>query len=240
MYLTVQSDYRRVQIPLDDIAYITVEDRKTKITRGDGSVIRTNKSLKDVYAELPENTFSNINRGIIVSARYVQNEVNGILTMKDGTKLRRRVRSDRLPKRQSAPKPTIAARHVACPASELSKWLSSMPIPMLILELVPAASGVDFRIRLCTPALCALLDMPQEALADQSAQLLPGIGSAKWMAVFADVAVNGGSRIIEDVPVSAGRFIRLQCYQPQPGYCGCVLIDLTKENHLVQQLFCQE
>ena len=51
--LTVHADYRKAQIPADDIAYITVEERKTKITRGDGSVLRTKQSLKDFFAKLP-------------------------------------------------------------------------------------------------------------------------------------------------------------------------------------------
>ena len=82
--LTVHADYRKAQIPADDIAYITVEDRKTKITRGDGSVLRTNQSLKDVFAQLPEETFLNINRGIVVSKRFIQEEKNGEITMTDG------------------------------------------------------------------------------------------------------------------------------------------------------------
>ena len=81
--LTVHADYRKAQIPADDIAYITVEDRKTKITRGDGSVLRTNQSLRDVFAQLPEEMFLNINRGIVVSKRFIKDEKNGEITMTD-------------------------------------------------------------------------------------------------------------------------------------------------------------
>ena len=57
------------------------------------------------------------------------------------------------------------------------------------------------------------------------------------MAIFADVAIHGGSRVIEDVLEDSGKYMQLRCYQPQPGFCCCVLTDLTKENNLVQELF---
>ena len=139
--LTVHADYRKAQIPADDIAYITVEDRKTKITRGSGAVLRTNQSLKDVFAQLPEDTFLNINRGIIVSKKFIESEKNGVITMMDGTQFRRRVRSDRMPKR---PKPAPRQeKHVVCPAEVLGQWLDPMPMPMLVMELVYGAGGVD-------------------------------------------------------------------------------------------------
>ena len=56
-YLTVQSDYHKVLVPVDDIMYLTVDGRKTKITRKDGSALRTNRSMKDIYAELPGEVF---------------------------------------------------------------------------------------------------------------------------------------------------------------------------------------
>ena len=84
-YLTVQADYHKVLVPLDEIMYLTIDGRKTKITRKDGSFVRTNRSMKDIYAELPEELFSSINRGIVVSRGFVKHEKNGFITMKDGT-----------------------------------------------------------------------------------------------------------------------------------------------------------
>ena len=43
--------------------------------------------------------------------------------------------------------------------------------------------------------------------------------------------------MIEDVLEDSGKYMQLRCYQPQPGFCCCVLTDLTKENNLVQELF---
>lgn len=234
--LTVHADYRKAQIPADDIAYITVEDRKTKITRGSGAVLRTNQSLKDVFAQLPEDTFLNINRGIIVSKKFIESEKNGVITMMDGTRFRRRVRSDRMPKRQkTTPR---QEKHAVCPAEVLAQWLDPMPMPMLVMELVyGAGGGVDFRIRYLSREMARLESITMEEALDQSVLKLSYVGSPRWMAIFADVAIHGGSRVIEDVLEGSGKYMQLRCYQPQPGFCGCVLTDLTKENNLVQELF---
>lgn len=243
--LTVQSDYRKVQVPLNDIAYITVEGRKTKITRGDGRVHLTNRSLKDVYAQLPEDTFSNINRGIVVSKRFIKTDDNGIITMKDGTQFRRRVRSDRLPRRESAaetkPRPKqkkAITAHVSFPAERMTKWLGNMPVPLLLLELIYAQNKrVELSVRLCNQSMAEILGVDASALLGKSAQTIPQLGNAKWLTIFADVALHGGSQTAEDVLPDSGRYLRMQCYQPQNGYCGILLSDLTRENQLLQELF---
>ena len=221
--LTVHADYRKAQIPADDIAYITVEDRKTKITRRDGTVLRTNQSLKDVFAQLPEETFLNINRGIVVSKRFIKDEKNGEITMTDGTRFRRRVRADRAPKRKKQPAASRAEKREVCPAE--------------VMELVYGGGGVDFLVRYLSREMAQLESVTVEEILNQSVLKLRNVGSPKWMAIFADVAIHGGSRVIEDVLEDSGKYMQLRCYQPQPGFCCCVLTDLTKENNLVQELF---
>lgn len=237
VYLTVQSDYRKVQVPVDDILYITIENRKTKITRVDGSVVCTNRSLKDIYAELPEAQFSSINRGIVVAVRQIRQEVGGVVTMTDGTSFRRRVRSDRLPQREKVRAMALEDR-VLCPGDLMEQWVGNMPLPLCVLEMVyrSRGRGVDFQIRYCNKALEALEQVQFSEVRDKSIEQLKGVGSAKWLTVFADVAVNGSSRTLEDVWPD-GRFWRIHCYQPQQGFCALVLTDLTRENNLVQELF---
>lgn len=238
--LTVQVDYRKAQIPVDDIAYITVEGRKTKITKGDGCALRTNRSLKDVYALLPQDTFSNINRGIVISKRYVQNEKNGLITMTDGTQFRRRVRSDRAPKPTKRTATPLELNHTPCPAPTLEAWLNNMPLPMLVMELVYKTGGMDFVVRFCNGEMARLEAVSPQEILNESISAFPQMGSPKWMAIFADVAIHGGTRTIEDAMEGSGQYMVLRCYQPQPGYCACLLTDLTRENHLIRELFRQE
>lgn len=238
--LTVQADYRKAQIPVDDIAYITVEGRKTKITRSDGSSLSTNRSLRDIYALLPQDIFSNINRGIVISKRYVRDEKDGIITMTDGVQFRRRVRSDRAPKPQKKKTVHTELSHVQCPTATLGAWLDQMPIPTFTIELVYGKNGMDFLVRYCNREMARMEGVAPQDILNQSVTGLPNVGSPKWMAIFADVAIHGSTRTIEDAMESTEQYMQLKCFQPQPGFCTCLLLDLTRENNLIRELFRQE
>ena len=237
MFLTVQSDYHKVRVPVEDIVYITIEGRKSRIMRADGSTLYTNRSLKDIYAELPDELFSNINRGIVISNKYIDHEQGGVVTMTDGTAFRRRVRSDRVP-HTKAVKPSVGDEKKVCPAETLGQWLGTLPMPACVMEMVyrSRGRGVEFLLRYCNSAMEELEGVALTEVKDKPLEQLPVVGHAKWLTIFADVAVNGSSRMMEDVWEN-GTFFRLCCYQPQPGFCALVMTDLTKENRLVQELF---
>ena len=235
-YLTVQSDYHKVLVPVDEIMYLTVDGRKTKITKKDGSAVKTNRSMKDIYAELPGEVFSSINRGIVVSRTYVRQEKNGLITMKDGTEFKRRVRSDRV---KEKPKP-VRLQPVTrdLPAGELGWWLDDLPMPMCIMELANQSGegSSGFTVRYCNRAMEQLEGVLFREVQNRPVSLMRGIGSEKWLTIFADVAINGSSRVLEDL-WDNGSFMRVHCYQPQSGCCAVVLTDLTREHNLVQKLF---
>lgn len=236
-YLTVQADYRKVQVPVEEIMYLTIDGRKTKITKADGSSVRTNRSLKDVYGALPGEEFSSINRGIVVSKKYVKSEKKGLITMTDGTQFKRRVRADRTEK----PKVRPAAKEERwreCPAEELNWWLGELPMPVCILELVyrNRSGSAAFVVRYCNKEMEVLENVRFSDVKDQSVSRLKGIGSPKWLTIFADVAINGTPRMVED-QWEDGKHLRVHCYQPQNGCCALVMADMTRENNLVQQLF---
>lgn len=235
VYLTVQSDYHKVKVPVDEIQYITIEGRKTKITRADGRAICTNRSLRDVYGELSDELFTSINRGIVVSKKFIKGEKDGIVTMADGTSFRRRVRSDRLTKR-----PRGAQGAIPCPTDTLSQWLGGLPVPMCVMEVVYGRSshrGAEFLLRYCNGAMEQLEGVKLSEVRDKPLEQLPGVGEKKWLSVFVDVAINGSARTLETPWRDGEKFYRLHCYQPQPGFCTLALVDLTKETKLVQELF---
>ncbi len=158
--------------------------------------------------------------------------------MKDGTQFKRRVRSDRLPAAAAGLRSPGIPRK-ACPVEELSDWIGAMPIPICVLELVYKTrnSGAEFLLRYCNSAMEELEHIRLSQQKDQPLGKLPGIGSAKWLAIFADVAITGNQRVIEDIWPGNGQFIRMYCFQPQSGYCALALTDLTRENNLVQEFF---
>ena len=235
-YLTVQADYHKVLVPVDEIMYLTIDGRKTKITRKDGSSVSTNRSMKDIYAELPGEVFSSVNRGIVVSRSFVKHEKNGLITMKDGTEFKRRVRSDRVKEKPRTVRPQPVVREL--PAGELDWWLGDLPMPMCVLELAYGGSGgsAEFTVRYCNRAMESLEGVVFREIQNRPVSAMKGIGSEKWLTIFADVAINGSSRVLEDL-WEDGSFMRVHCYQPQNGCCAVVLTDLTREHNLVQKLF---
>ncbi len=234
-YLTVQADYHKVLVPLDEIMYLTIDGRKTKITRKDGSSVRTNRSMKDIYAELPEELFSSINRGIVVSRGFVKHEKNGFITMKDGTVFKRRVRSDRVKEKPKTAQSKPMVREF--PGGEMDWWLGDLPMPMCILELAYQSRGsAEFTVRYCNRAMEKLEGVVFREIQNRPVSFMKGIGNPKWVTIFADVAINGSSRILEDL-WEDGSFMRVHCYQPQSDCCAVILTDLTREHNLVQKLF---
>lgn len=188
VYLTVQSDYHKVKVPVDEIQYITIEGRKTKITRADGRAVCTNRSLRDVYAELSDELFASINRGIVVSKKFIKEEKDGVVTMMDGTTFRRRVRSDRSAKRKA-----VGDEAVLCPTETLDKWLSTLPVPICVMEVVYGrrTRGAEFLLRYCNRAMEQLEGAKLSEVRDKPIEQLPGLGEKKWLSVFVDVAING-------------------------------------------------
>jgi len=49
-------------------------------------------------------------------------------------------------------------------------------------------------------------------------------GDKKWLISYADVALNGVQRTLYDYSPEIGKNLTIYCYQPQPGYCACVLV----------------
>ena len=49
-------------------------------------------------------------------------------------------------------------------------------------------------------------------------------GDKKWLVTYADVALNGTTRIIHDYSPEINKNLTIHCFQSSPGYCACVLI----------------
>ena len=48
-------------------------------------------------------------------------------------------------------------------------------------------------------------------------------GDRKWLVAYADVALNGINRVLHDYSPEIGKNLTIYCYQPEEGYCACVL-----------------
>lgn len=50
-------------------------------------------------------------------------------------------------------------------------------------------------------------------------------GDRKWLIAYADVALNGVQRTLHDYSPEIDKTLTIRCYQPEPGYCACVLLE---------------
>ena len=53
-------------------------------------------------------------------------------------------------------------------------------------------------------------------------------GDRKWLIAYADVALNGVQRTLHDYSPEIDKTLTIRCYQPEPGYCACVLLEDLK------------
>jgi hypothetical protein len=230
LFLTVQVNYKKTDIPLDEISYINVEGRKTKITLGDGSYYLTNKKMKDIYAVLPEKTFDNINRGIIVAQKYVKSIEKGTYIMTDGAKFRHRVRSSKIPKKHKVLNEEIIAGFNSFPRELLKEahlWIEKMPIAFCIIELIfhRNGSGIDFILRYSNHALAALMNMKLEEMHGKPFYSVFKKSDKKWLVTYSDIALNGGTHIIEGYSPETKRNMKIYCFQPKQGFCACLFTE---------------
>ena len=66
---------------------------------------------------------------------------------------------------------------------------------------------------------CSLLD---DMLGRSFYGVFPN-GDKKWLVSYADVALNGTKHILHDYSPEVDKCLTIHCYQPEPGYCACVL-----------------
>ena len=52
----------------------------------------------------------------------------------------------------------------------------------------------------------------------------------KWLVAYADVALNGGKRTIYDYSSEVNKDLEIYCFQPQEGYCACLLLERQKDH----------
>ena len=114
------------------------------------------------------------------------------------------------------------------PLSFLEKCsiLSDMPVAYCVIELVfdENGHGVDFVFRYCNKHMEAVEGIPVEEMLNRSFYEVFKNGDRKWLISYADVALNGVQRTLYDYSPEINRNLTIYCYQPEPGYCACVLV----------------
>ena len=210
----------------ENILYIYRKDRKTVIQRTDGEEFALFIPVQSVLSALPESEFLSISKGTVVCRSHIVNiSDDGIYTMSDGRTFQGRKRDMSSHRRLRTE--IGLAKTKPHPLSMLEKCslLDDMPLAFCVIELVfnQDGHGIDFIFRYCNAEMANVEGVPVEEMLDRSFYEIFRNGDKKWLVAYADVALNGTKHTLHDYSPEINKYLTIHCYQPEPGYCACVL-----------------
>lgn len=210
----------------ENILYIYRKDRKTVIQRSDGEEFALFIPVQNVLSALPESEFLSISKGTVVCRSHIVNiSDDGIYTMSDGRTFQGRKRDMSSHRRLRTE--IGLAKTKPHPLSMLEKCslLDDMPLAFCVIELVfnQDGHGIDFIFRYCNAEMANVEGVPVEEMLDRSFYEIFRNGDKKWLVAYADVALNGTKHTLHDYSPEINKYLTIHCYQPEPGYCACVL-----------------
>ncbi|MGN0437106.1 MAG: LytTR family transcriptional regulator DNA-binding domain-containing protein [Lachnospiraceae bacterium] len=224
--------FKRNKIGTEKILYIYHRDRKTVVCSESGEKASSTITMQEILAFLPEEDFISISRNAIVRRDKIINiSHDGIYTMIDGKTFQGRTRylsTHRRLKKEMESGVKKAGKANPHPLSFLEKCsiLDDMPVAYCVIELTfdEDGHGVDFIFRYCNKHMEVVEGIPVEEMLNRSFYEVFKNGDRKWLVSYADVALNGSIRTLSDYSPEIDKNLTIYCYQPQPGFCACVLV----------------
>ena len=224
--------FKRNKIETEKILYIYHRDRKTIVCQEPGREAFSSAPLQEVLAFLPEEDFISISRNAIVRRDKILNiSHDGIYTMIDGKTFQGRTRylsTHRRLKKEMESGIKKAEKANPHPLSFLEKCgiLDDMPVAYCVIELVFDAEGhgIDFIFRYCNKQMEVVEGLSIEEMLNHSFYEVFKNGDRKWLVTYADVALNGVQRVLHDYSPEIDKDLTIYCYQPEHGFCACVLV----------------
>ena len=209
-----------------NILYIYRKDRRTVIQRTDGEEFALYVPIHDVLSALPESEFLNISKGTVVRRSHIVNiGSDGVYTMSDGRSFQGRKRGLSSHRRLRAEIGLADTQPRPLSMLEKCSLLDNMPLAFCVIELVfnEDGRGVDFIFRYCNAEMVNVEGIPVEKMLNRSFYEIFPNGDKKWLVSYADVALNGTKHTLHDFSPEINKNLIINCYQPEPGYCACVL-----------------
>jgi len=223
---TIINFLQKNQIEPENVIYVLREDGKTVLHLLDGSTVSTQIPLKTVFTGLGEKDFFNIQKGVVVSAAQITDiSAIGVYTMSDGRTFQGRKRDMSSHRRLRAEIELTNTKHRPLSMLEKCSLLDNMPLAFCVIELVfnEDGCGVDFIFRYCNAEMATVEGVPVEEMLNRSFYRVFPNGDKKWLVSYADVALNGTKHTLHDYSPEIDKNLIIHCYQPEPGYCACVL-----------------
>ncbi len=232
----IERYFQRNNIEVKHIIYAYSHNQYTTICLDSGKEYTCSMQMHELIDYLPMEEFVVIRRGTIARlSGIISISDTGIYTMIDGKTFqgRKRFLSDhkKLRAKLQLNNTTVFAKPInkqhILPLTLLEKCslLDNMPIAYCIIELVfdENGRGLDFIFRYCNKQMEVIEGMPVEEMINRSFYEVFKNGDKKWIVTYADVALNGVQRTIHDYSPEVDKNLTIYCYQPEPGYCACVL-----------------
>lgn len=221
---------KKNKINFSDILYIIRENKKTSLHFSDGTSIVTYIPAKTIVQYAQRTEFLNINKGTYVSKNYIAEIKNGFYAMTDGAVFKGRSRT---PGEHSANERDLH-RHqnrlaylTSDNIRERFSCVDNMPVAFCVIELVfdTNGHGIDFIFRYCNKEMEVIEGLSVEEMINKSFYEIFKNADKKWLITYADVALNGGRKELHTYSPEIGKNLCIQCFQPQEGFCGCVLTE---------------
>lgn len=121
---------------------------------------------------------------------------------------------------------------------KIKQYLDQMPVSYCTIKLVLNDSGepVDFIFTYCNEAHAKLEGfIVDELIGKRFYKLFPN-ADKKWLNFYYRTAFDGIKHEIIDYSPEIDRHLFIKTYQPEYGYCGCVLQDVTQQVLVQRQL----
>lgn len=220
MSTQIDNFLRKSNVVVTEVMYMTHDERKTCLHLTDGRKVETFHPLKRVIEAFPVGSFEVINKGIAIAPCFVERAQYNVFRMKDGVEFHGRARK----------KKDELCSQVLMNGKRGLEWaqfsiLDNLPIAFCIIELVVDENkhGIDFIFRYCNKEMEVLEGKPISEMINKSFYEIFKDGDQKWLVIYADVAVNGVTKVIEDYSPEIGAKLKIYCYQPKPNFCACAL-----------------
>ena len=229
----IRNFFSKHDIRPQDIKYIIRENQKTVIYLLNGRKITTYTTVKDIYASLRKTEFLSVNKGIIVAISHILRVDKGYYIMTDGASFKGRARTAGMHREISENLPNAAGNISNKPANldQLNlHFLDKMPAGFCVIELSfqKEGNGVDLIFRYCNERMAEVEHVPINEMLNRSFYEVIKDGDQKWLAVYADVALNGINRVVRITRPKLDQDFVAYCFQPLYGYCACLIISKNK------------
>lgn len=224
---------KKHNLNINEILYIYRHDRKTFLRFKSGDEMSTFIPIHEIVDFLPKDQFLLITKGVIVRLdQIIHISDDGVYTMTDGKTFQGRQRylstHKKLRDELMLNSSSNYLKHFSMPIGfwEKCSILDDMPIAYCVIELVfdGDGHGIDFIFRYCNKHMEIVEGIPLKDMLNRSFYEVFKNGDKKWLISYADVALNGTKHTLRDYSPEIDRYLTIHCYQPEPGFCACVLL----------------